>query len=90
MNNYKDLVKILLSISGNIINLLFVVAVMYFFWGLANYIKSSGDASERNESRKYIVYGIIGLFVMTSVWGLVKILTSTFMFSDVGVPIISF
>ena len=60
---------------GRIINLLipivFALALLYFFWGLAQYILASGDAAKLEEGRNKMIWGIVALFVMASVWGLV-------------------
>jgi len=63
---------------GNIINLLipivFALALLYFFWGLATYILSSGDPEKKEEGRNKMIWGIVALFVMASIWGLVNFL----------------
>ncbi|MBX4215493.1 hypothetical protein KW797_00935 [Candidatus Parcubacteria bacterium] len=65
---------------GNIIQLLvpifITLAVLYFFWGLIQYIK--GDAEEKEKGRTTMIWGIIALFVMVSVFGLISLLGSTF------------
>lgn len=66
------------AIVGSIIPLLIGLAIVYFFWGVAKYIKNSDDESEREKARSYMVWGVIGLFVMISVWGLVGVLANTF------------
>ena len=61
---------------GQIINLLipivFALAMLYFFWGLAQYILASGDPEKREEGRNKMIWGIVALFVMAAVWGLVR------------------
>lgn len=63
---------------GNIINLLipivFALAMLYFFWGLAQYILNSGDSGKQEEGRNKMIWGIVALFVMSAVWGLVNFL----------------
>lgn len=86
VSNLRDIIYVLLGLSRTIVYLIMALATVYFLWGLVGYIKSSGDVSAREESRKYIIYGLLGLFVMTGVWGLVEILTNTFGFSGIGIP----
>ena len=68
----------IVSPIGRIINLLipivFALALLYFFWGLAQYILNSGDEAAQAEGRNKMIWGIVALFVMASVWGLVKFL----------------
>jgi hypothetical protein len=63
------LTKILDMIRVTLIPLAFSLALLFFFWGMAKYIRKSGD--EKEEGRKIMVWGVIALFVMSSIWGLV-------------------
>ena len=54
--------------------LLFALATLTFFWGMIKFIWS-GD---KEEGKTIMVWGILALFVMFSVWAIVKFLqTST-------------
>ncbi len=46
------------------------------------YIRGSDDVKKREESKKFIYWGIIGLTVMVSIWGIVKIVNTTFGFGN--------
>jgi len=79
--NFSSLYSTLDSISGFINRLIpFVigVAVLVFIIGLIQFVTSGGDEDKRKAARDTIIWGIIIIFVMTSVWGLVNILGSTF------------
>ena len=54
------------------------IAVIYFFWGLGQYIIMSESEEKKVAGRDKMIYGIIALFVMVSVWGLVGIVGGTF------------
>ena len=54
------------------------IALLGFFWGLANYIFSSDDPEKKESGRNIMIWGVIALFVMVSVWGLVNVISSTF------------
>ena len=47
-------------------------------FGLAQFIRSAGNSEAIEEGKKKMLYGVIGLFVIVSVWGLVGILRETF------------
>ncbi len=68
--------KALLIATGGIVNQLIVVvaglALLYFFWGLAKFIFNAGSESAREEGGNIMRWGIITLFVMFAVWGLVR------------------
>ncbi len=58
--------------------LVLAAALLVFIWGVIKYVIAAGDSNEREEGRKFMLYGIIGLFVMVSIWGLVSVLINTF------------
>jgi len=53
-----------------LIPIVFSLALLYFFWGLAKYIRDTGEGKE--EGRMIMVWGVVALFVMSTIWGLVK------------------
>jgi hypothetical protein len=48
------------------------LALLGFFYGLAKFIFSAGDSDKQAEARSIMIWGVIALFVMVSVWGLVQ------------------
>ncbi len=76
---FADIVSGLTTgLASDIITLIISLALVVFLWGLISYIMNSGNQEKREDSIKYITAGLIGLFVMFAVWGLVAILSSTF------------
>ena len=72
------------QILGNIetvvrqaIGLLFVVATVVFLWGIINYVIAGGDEKKLENAKSFIIYGLIGLFVMVAMWGLVTAVFTT-------------
>jgi len=68
----------IVEIVNNAIILIIALAVAYFLWGVAKYILHSDDAKAREEGKNMMIYGVIALFVMVSMWGLVNLLDTTF------------
>ena len=75
---------------GNLINvagpIVIGLALLYFFWGLASYIFSSDDPEKKESGRNIMIWGVIALFVMVSVWGLVNVLADTFNLDTQNTP----
>lgn len=65
-------------ILNPLIFLMFAVAFLYFLWGIFQMINSAGSEDARATGRKNMMYGIIGIFIMVSVYGILKIVLSTF------------
>lgn len=65
-------------ITKSIVPLLFAIGLAAFIFGVVQYMLNPNNAEKRNEGKTYMIWGIIGLFVMVSVWGLVSILSNTF------------
>jgi len=60
---------------GELINILLPIvvalALLFFFWGLAKFILASGDEEAKDQGKRIMIWGVLALFVMASVWGLV-------------------
>ena len=50
------------------------LALLFFFWGLALFILKAGSEEGRAKGRVRMVWGIVALFVIVAVWGLVQLL----------------
>jgi hypothetical protein len=61
-----------------LIYLLFALALVYFLYGVLQYIRKGGDEDSQREARSMMIFGIIAIAVMVSVWGLVNFLTNSF------------
>jgi len=59
--------------------LLIGISLVVFLWGIFKFVKSDGD--DKQAGRELMFWGIVALFVMISMWGLVAILRNTFNFS---------
>ncbi len=73
-NSQGILEKIKDIVNDTLIPLAFFCALLFFFWGVAQYIRNAGEA--KDEAKKVMTWGVIALFVMSSVWGLVTLLRS--------------
>jgi uncharacterized membrane protein HdeD (DUF308 family) len=76
------LIKFFLVIKENIIDpliaLLFVLAVALFFWGVIKFIMNSSSDKTREDGKWEMVWGIIGIFIMASVNGIMALIKGTF------------
>ena len=56
------------------------IALLLFLWGILRFLISQDDG-KREEAKKFMIWGIVALFVMVAVWGLVEIFAETFLVS---------
>jgi hypothetical protein len=69
--------KIATFILNPLIILGFVIATAFLFYGIAEMIWKS-DSSELEKSRDNVKWGVVGLFVMFSVYGILHLVLATF------------
>jgi hypothetical protein len=76
---------------GRIVRLLgpivFSLAIIYFFWGIAKYVLAAGDPKAAAEGRSIMIWGVIAIAVMASIYGLVLWLQSTLGVQNTTTPI---
>ena len=65
------------------IRLLFAVAMIVFVWGVIQYVisgKGEGGSpdSDRLQGKRAIVWGLVGMFIMATVYGIIRVLLGTF------------
>lgn len=72
---------LLLNLNNHIINplifLLMALASMQFIWGLLKYVKDSDNEEVRSEGKKHMLYGLVGLAIMLSVFGIINLIAVT-------------
>lgn len=69
-------------ITNILIPLAFALSVLYFFWGVVKYIRTGASSEEAaKEGRRVMVWGVIGLFVAFSIWGIIS-----FVRGELGIP----
>ena len=79
----------LITLAGNIVSslipLLIAVALVVFFWGLVRYIVNPGEGHD--EGKKVMIAGLVALFVMVSVWGIIRLAQTTLLSGVSGASI---
>ncbi len=74
LKTFSDIIYYIVCIINTfIIQLLITLAFIYFAWGVSQYVVATGNAEERKKARNIIIYGLIALFVIVCVWGLVRL-----------------
>jgi len=73
--------RLLTNINNEIANpilwVLFGLATIYFLWGVLMFVKDANNAEKRTEGGKHIMYGLLGMFIMFSVRGIINLILGT-------------
>lgn len=72
-----DAIANIMDVIDAAIPLLLAVAVIIFLWGLVQFMFKIGGDEGTQRGKQIMIWGIVVLFVMVSVWGLVGLLQST-------------
>ncbi len=66
------------TISRSLIPLIFALGVMFLAWGTTMLVLNAGNEEAREKGKSIMIWGLLGFFVLASVWALVGILLRTF------------
>lgn len=86
-----SIVPFLNKVSGAILNplilILFSVAFIYFAVGVIKLI--TADAGKKEEGKRAVIWGLVGMFVMFSTYGIIRLILDTFDIQKDEVPYIN-
>lgn len=68
---FSDVTNIIVGFLTSLLPVLVSVALLVFFWGLIKYIAKSDSSDGREAGKEIMLWGIIALFVMVSIWGII-------------------
>jgi hypothetical protein len=86
--NLQQLVVDTITITSRyVLQVLLALIVFVFLYGLMKFMfKGRESDTARAEGRQVMLWGIIGIFVITSIWGLVAVATSLIGHDTIVVP----
>lgn len=76
--NFAGLVEIVVNFINSLVPLLGTIAVVIFLYGVVRYIYQGGETKSKNEAKEYMGWGLLGLFVIFSIWGIINIFLIAF------------
>ncbi len=56
----------------------FAVALLYFLWGIYKFLANNESDEEREIGKRNMFWGIIGMAIMVSVFGIINVILGTF------------
>lgn len=77
-----DIVPFLNKVNNLILNplilLAFGLATAYFFYGIIKFISLEAGDAKRKEAQNAIIWGLVGMVIMFSVYGIIRFVLATF------------
>ena len=72
--SFSDLVNSIISFAGKtLVPLMVSIALAVFFWRIVVNMYKVGNSHEvAKEQKDVLIWGVVALFVMVSIWGIVK------------------
>lgn len=75
---FKDIVNNAISIINDIlIPAVFALTILVFLWGIFRYIFAGEGEEDTRKARAIMLWGIIILAIMTSIWGILNLFQNT-------------
>ena len=77
----KSVLENVLTFLKVVIPILITLALLVFGWGIIKLITAGEDVKKRTDAKGILTWGIIGIFVLTSMYGII-----TFVKDYIGIP----
>ena len=78
--------KAVVAIVNPIIQVLFAVALFIFVFGVFEFVRGADKPEARTVGQKHMIWGIVGLVIMISVFTIIRILLNTLGITGSAVP----
>ena len=75
---YVTIDKIVENIFDPAVLLVFSLGFMIFVWGLVEFIANPADTTKKETGQKHMLWGIVGMFIMIAVGGIIALIDDTF------------
>ena len=72
LDGVKGLLQAFVKLLNLVIPAIFGLSLIYFLWGGSQFILKAGEQKARDEGKKKMLWGIVALFVMISIYGIVR------------------
>jgi len=78
---YASLDSFIGNVEGSIINpliqFLFALAVVFFLYGVFEFLANQENEEKKTTGKSHMIWGIIGITIMLGVWGILNMLLNT-------------
>ena len=78
---YADIGSLVKRVNTFILNpfiaFLFAVALAYFVYGVIEFLMNGDSDEARSTGKQHMLWGVIGMFIMMSVFGIMQLIITT-------------
>ncbi len=74
-------------LSQQVMPFLMILAVSAFIFGIIKFFLNPNNEKEKEGGKKFMINGLIALFIMVSFWGILRIFITTFQIDTVPVDL---
>jgi hypothetical protein len=78
MNGEQVLQKVITEIFNPMYQLAVALATLYFFFGVFKFIVDMNDPQKKNFGKSHLLWGLVGLFIILSVGGILRLFSDVF------------
>ena len=72
-------------IVNPLIDLLFALAVVYFLYGVFEFLSNQENEEKKTTGKQHMIWGIVGITIMLGVWTILGIILNTLGISDIKI-----
>lgn len=76
MEATKLINKISTEILNPVIGLMIAIAFAVFLWGIIEFIANADNEQKREDGKRHIIWGLVGLFIMVAVAGIIVVINN--------------
>ena len=80
LHTITDLIQTVTYYLNLLIPFLIGLGVFLIIVGVVRYVTEAANEEKRKEARQFVLWGVVDVFIMISIWGLVNILLGSFGF----------
>lgn len=73
----QSLIAVVANIVGLLTSIGAALAFVAFFWGIALFVLNVGDEKKAEEGKSWMLWSIIAIFVLVTIWGIIALLQKT-------------
>ncbi len=60
------------------VKIVFTLGLFFFLWGFIEFLWKLKDGEVDNDGKQHMVYGLLGMLIMVSVYGIIALVMNTF------------